>query len=378
MEQSRTSWTVKQSLILVSCAIFAGLLVFVLYSTRLIVLAALIGIGLGVLVSPVMSLLRDRYRIPRGVSAVLMVILIFGGIGGIGYGSYILIWDQLQQFIERFPELFATVQKQFSTLLAGKPWIAEQINQLELGRYTRMAAGILFSGIQTTVTAIGGIFVILAIGLYTAINLNSYFRGFLSLFPAYLRPKTQDVLREAASSLRRWFKGQLIVMAVIGSATMLGLWILGIEYWLLLGFLTAIFGFIPYVGAFFTGALTALVTLGTAPEKIWWVLALYVAIQQLEGDLVVPIVMRGAIQLPEVHLIVLMLVMGSLFGLIGVFVAPPFLAVGRSIYLQTYLVRMNRATEAPESRDRGRSRRPNQGRPQIKKQREWEKSPAPT
>lgn len=335
----------KQKLIVYFIAALGAVLFLVVYEARFIFLASLIGVGLGVLLSPLLGFLM-RHRVPKPIGALLFVVLIFAAIALIGYGTFALIKDQVDAFVSRAPELFALGQKRLLEWLPESGWLKQQLRTIQLSGLARQMASQIFQGLQNTVSALVGAFLVLTIALYTALRAEPYRRGFLSLFPAYLRPRAEEIMAASAKVLCQWFRSQIVVMAITGLVTTLGLWILGIEYFLLLGFLTAVFGFIPYIGAFLTGALTILVTLGTEPDKVWWVLGLYVLIQQLEGDVTIPLVMQGKIQLPEVHLIILMLVMGSLFGLVGVFLAPPLLAVGRAVYLMTYVPRMNRAVRA--------------------------------
>jgi predicted PurR-regulated permease PerM len=85
----------------------------------------------------------------------------------------------------------------------------------------------------------------------------------------------------------------------------------------------------------------SLITLSTDPSKIPWVLAIFAITQQVEGDVILPLVMKGGAQLPVVPLLIFMLFLGSFFGIIGVFIAPPLLAVLRTLYIDIYLPYVN-------------------------------------
>lgn len=93
----------------------------------------------------------------------------------------------------------------------------------------------------------------------------------------------------------------------------------------------------PFVGALITGVLAVGVTLGTDPSKALWVLVAYVAVQQIESNVVVPLVMKGRVRLPEAHLLVFVLMMGTAFGILGVFAAPPLFGVLHHLYWQVYV-----------------------------------------
>lgn len=348
MPNDRPYRPMRETLSIIAITLAALALIALLYEARLLILASLIGIGFGVLVAPIMSVLHKRFKIPRILSAAVLMVLILGGTAGVAYGLGVLISDQAESFVRRAPELFEKASKLVERVLARYPWVAEQANRLNLNHTARSALSGLFQGLQTGVAAVAGALVIFALGAYTAISAPTYYKGLLSTFPAYKRAEAAKVLKEAASTLRNWFKAQLAVMGISGAATTLGLGLLGIDYWLLLGVLTGILGFIPFVGVTITALATTLVTLGTQPEKIVWVLLVYFGIQQLEDNVALPLLMRGGVHLPEVHLIVFMLIMGSLFGILGIFVAPPLLAVLRCVYLMTYSRSMDRKTRPPE------------------------------
>jgi predicted PurR-regulated permease PerM len=135
-------------------------------------------------------------------------------------------------------------------------------------------------------------------------------------------------------------------MAIIGAITTVGLLLVGVNYWALFGLLTAIFGIIPYVGVMLVVVLVSLVTLASDPGQLPWVLLVFFITQQIEGNVVLPMVMKGQAEIPEALLIVVMLFFGSWFGLLGVFVAPPLVAVMICLYRNLYLPAIERKAAA--------------------------------
>jgi predicted PurR-regulated permease PerM len=327
---------------LVLIAIFAAA-----YFTRYILLASLVGIGLGVIISPLMKILKLRMGIPRGISAVLVFMAVIGGLVGLGYALVHLVSDQVTALIQNSPQIIATVKDQALAISTRHEWVMKQIQDLNIASMGQVVVRKVFQGLGAGTIAIGGSAIVLLIGLYVAINSSAYFHSLLSVFPAYLRPKASSVLIESGVVLRKWFRAQLIVMSITGSATTLGLWIIGIDYWLLFGVMTALLGIIPYVGVILTVILTSLVTLGSDAEKIYWVLGLFFIIQQLEGNVLIPLIMRENVDLPEAHLVILMIILGSWFGILGAFIAPPLMAVGLVVYRLTYAPAMDAKTMGP-------------------------------
>ncbi|MGZ3699501.1 MAG: AI-2E family transporter, partial [Bdellovibrionota bacterium] len=182
--------------------------------------------------------------------------------------------------------------------------------------------------------------------LYIASRPASYHAGFLSMFPARMRARLTEVRGESARALRGWFVSQVLAMLIVGVIASVGLKVIGSDYWFQLGSLTATLELVPFIGpaaAFFAAVL---VTLASQPDKIWWVGGYFLLLLRLEGDLIIPLLMRGRIELPPVHLLTLMLVMGEGFGVLGFLVAAPLLAVLRKIYLMTYVPRMDVQSDA--------------------------------
>ncbi len=291
-----------------------------------------------------MKTLKDRLHIPRGVSAVLVFLWVIGGLVGLGWAFVALISDQVSSLIRNSPQIFSTVRDRALSLSERHDWVVSQIQSLDVASMGQTVVTKLFQGLGLGTVAVSGAALVLLIGLYVAINSKEYFESVIAAFPAYKRKRASEILLEAGEVLRRWFRAQLVVMSITGTATTLGLWMIGIKYWLLFGVMTALLGIIPYVGIIFTVVLTSLVTLGSEPEKIYWVLGLFFVVQQLEGNVLIPLVMKENVDLPEAHLVILMLILGSWFGILGAFVAPPLMAVGLVIYRMAYLPHMDAKT----------------------------------
>ncbi len=329
--------------------IAAGLL---LYTARQIVIAALVGVGAGVLITPAIDIMKEKFRIPRGVGAVLLLI---SGTSVVALFSYILaglVSQQFQSLITRAPTIFSTLKAKVETLAATEHWILDQINKFDFGSSAQTALGTLFQGVQLGVTFVVFMVLVTVIAIYLAINSNSYFRGLILLFPAYLRPRATEVFVGIAGALRRWFKGQLLVMSSVGVIMTTAFWVIGIEYWLLFGLLTALLDIIPYVGPIAALVLTSIVTLGTQSDKIFWVVGSFLLIQQIEGHILVPVIMRERVQLPETPLIILMLILGQWFGILGLLVAPSLLAITRTILVMIYIPKMNQKNRSARARKR--------------------------
>ena len=323
---------------------YVALLVFaavILVFARLIVVAVLVGAGLGVILAPRLRALHQRLRIPRGLAAALVVLIGIAVVGVIGWAISHVVGAQLTQLAERMPDLLRQLQGQLQGLLSAYPWLKRNVASMDLAGSASGLGAALFKGAWSGVGVFSALLFAVVIGLYVAVGAREYRDGMVRAFPAARRGEAERFLKQAADTIRNWFEAQLIDMLIIGSLTSLGLWVVGAEYWLLLGVLTGLLGIIPYVGIAIVVVFAALITLGSDPSRLPWVLGVFIATQQLEGNLVLPLVMRGRAQLPAVPLLVFMLLLGTWAGLLGVLIAPPLFAVLCLAYRELYLPRVD-------------------------------------
>lgn len=320
------------SLVLVFWAIYSSLFVFIV---------SLIGIGIGVLLSPLLTILRKKYRVPRALSALACIFLVFAILGSAGYGLWFLIADQVEVLTQRAPQLSENLQSRYRGLLESYPWLRDRLGDVNVSAGAQNVLGQLFSGVRSGFSAAGGLAFAFLLGMYTAVSIDDYFGSVVRAFPAHAREKASSVLSKCATVLRRWFRAQLLDAIIIGLMTALGLWIVGVEYWAIFGLLTAVLGIIPYVGILIVVVCAALLTLASDPAQVPWVLGVFLVTQQIEGNIILPLVMKGAVELPEVPLLIFILLLGSWLGIVGVFLAPALFAMLRVLYIELYLPKVD-------------------------------------
>ena len=190
---------------------------------------------------------------------------------------------------------------------------------------------------STTVGALASFFVMLFIGFYLAANPGAYTRGVVQLFPHSRRRRAREVLTELQITLTRWMLGRLIGVVVIGVATWIGLTILGIPLALTLGLMAAVLSIIPNIGPVLSVVPAILFAFVQDPHKVLWVLAIYAATQALETYLLTPLVARRAVALPPVLTIVVQIILGIYFGIIGLLLAGPLAAALLVLVKMLYL-----------------------------------------
>lgn len=329
----------------VAVAVFAAIVVALIFA-RLIVVAAIVGIGIGVILAPVLKTMHRRLRIPRGLAAALVAAAAITLMGLVAWSIFSVVESQVAQLAERTPELLRRLQDRVSGLLSRYAWLKQSIETMDLAAGASGMGGLIFKGAWSGIGVLSALVFALVIGLYVAVDAEEYREGAVRAFPAPHRERAADLLKKSAITIRIWFRAQLIDMLIIGTLTSLGLWIVGADYWLLFGVLTGLLGIIPYVGIAIVVVFAALITLASDPSRLPWVLGVFLATQQLEGNLILPLVMRGSAKIPAMPLLVFMLLMGTWAGLLGVLIAPPLFAVICLVYRELYLPRMDAAHPA--------------------------------
>ena len=306
------------------------------YSIHILIIA-FIGLLIGILLTPTLDYMQRRLSLPRGISSGIVILLMTAIFGLIAFSIYYLVSGQVETLAERMPEIQRRIHSFGDKALAQYPWIENQWDEVQSKVPVQQGFSKLFSGIKNGIAAIGGGIFILIIGIYTAYYSSEYANALYKSIPAKFRVKTIAVLKEMTTVLRGWFKAQLADMMIVGALTSVGLWICGVEYWAIFGLLTAVMGIIPYVGIFFVVGAASLVTLASAPDKLPWVLGVFFITQQLEGHLIIPLLMKEKVNLPVVPLLIFMLFMGHFLGVVGIFLSPPLLAIIKTIYDRVYL-----------------------------------------
>lgn len=325
------------------------LLLGLIFFRTVFVAAAVAMIG-GVLLEPLIRWMRVRWRLPHGLSVGITAALVFGAIAALCYGGYRLIAGQAKRLVEQGPEIKEALLGKATELAHQFPWLWGLSEDFNVGEHAKGVMNGVLKALTVGVEGVASALLVMMLALFIAANFRSYGRGFLTLFPLERRARVARLGWGSIRVVRKWFFGQLMVVSITSTMTGAALLIIGMDYWLLVAAITFPLSFIPFLGAIITGIIAVLLTLGTEPDKVMWVLLAYVFIQQIESDLILPLVMKGRVQMPEAHLLVFLLIMGTALGIVGVFLATPLFAVLHHLYCEAYVPWVERRSPAGEMR----------------------------
>ncbi|HWN42771.1 MAG TPA: AI-2E family transporter [Thermoanaerobaculia bacterium] len=334
-----------------------------------LLLVAFLGILFGLPVARGADFL-ERYRIPRGIGAALVVLGFLGVLAGLGTWMAPTLREQTGQLRTALPQAIQQVEEWLNRrgggllgqLIPGQPAAAgapappaaagqappvqeaatgepgtrtEPGNEPEsmlsglpetLSGQLNAVASYLFSFLSSTVAVLTGVLLIIFLSIYIGSNPDLYRRGMLHLVPPGARPRAEQVLTAIGMTLRNWLVAQLVAMLVIGVVTTIGLKLLGVQAALPLGIIAGLLEFIPMVGPILSAIPAVAMGFLDSPQKALFVVLLYVGIQFFENHLLIPMLMKEGVDLPPALTIVGLAIMSVVFGFLGMLVAVPLLA----------------------------------------------------
>lgn len=208
----------------------------------------------------------------------------------------------------------------------------------QLGRELRGATKFLFPIVSSIFGAIGGLVLVLFLAMYIAADPGLYREGMLHLVPHRQRDRARELLSTLRDTLRQWLIARLMAMVIIGLVTGGGLALIGVKGAAALGVLAGLLEFVPFFGPIVSAVPAIAVALIDSPQKALWVVLLYLGVQQLEGNVVTPLLLESRLDIPPVLTVVVVAALGVVFGVIGMLIAEPLLAAAlvttKMLYVQ--------------------------------------------
>ncbi len=247
------------------------------------------------------------------------------------------------------------VIEQFIQFTQNLPQVIEQLRgwlrQYEWGRYiadhiaSSLADLVSRMGIFSRITGFASealsvfttVLMVFFAGLFLAFDPEVYKRGVVSLVPKERSERVRDALEIVGASLWKWLVGRLLSMTFVGVSVTVGLWLLGVPLALMLGLLAGLLDFVTYFGPLLSVAPAVLIAFGQGPMMALYVLLLYFVVQQLEGNIVSPIIHKTMVEIPPALVIFSIVAFGQLFGLMGFILGAPLALTGIVLIKMLYV-----------------------------------------
>jgi predicted PurR-regulated permease PerM len=147
------------------------------------------------------------------------------------------------------------------------------------------------------------------------------------MVPPDAQVRVAETLDACGRALRFWLLGQFLAVALVGTLTTVGLWLAGVPGYLALGLLAGLAEFVPFVGSILAAVPALLLALMQDTETLFWTAAVYLTVQQLESNLITPVIVREMVALPPALTLFAIAAFGQIFGLPGVLLATPLTVI---------------------------------------------------
>jgi predicted PurR-regulated permease PerM len=301
-----------------------------------VLLVLFFAVILAVYLSAIADFLRRAFGVPPTLGLAAGVALSLGGLVGVVVLIAPAVADQVSDLLANLPKYLTDLDQSINRLVRSVPFVSRNVaaegtpgllatalNDI-FAFFRRAAVPYLRFGVEFLIEGVS----VLVMAVYLSRHPGLYVEGIVAVVPPSRRRLAREILADLGSTLRAWVVGQVIAMVLLGGLTTLGLWALGVPYFLAFGVFAGVAALVPFFGTLFSTLLPALFALGVAGlPKALAVLAIGVGVHLIEANVVAPVVMERQINLPPVITIAGVLLIGKLFGLAGLVVAVPILVL---------------------------------------------------
>lgn len=291
------------------------------------------------LLNPIVSAL-ERRGLPRLLGTLAAFLLVLGILGAIGAVVYPLVANQAQELSEKGPELREDAEDWINDLSERSdeddwpihvPSVKEIEDEASGGGTEEQDLGEQVATLREYATKAFHVGIIFVIGpflaFYLLIDLPDVRKRVEDLVPDRSLPEVRFIAHRLGAAIGGFFRGQLAVAFVVGVMASIGLWIIGLDLWLVVGMIAGIFNMIPLIGPWVGGVPGVLVALATGDLKqAIGVVIVMVVVQQIDNHFITPTVMRRAVQLHPAAVMVALLAWGTIGGFFGLLLAVPLTA----------------------------------------------------
>ncbi len=294
---------------------------YLLYLIRDILVWVVFGLIISLLFNPAIAFLKRKY-FPRVLATILVYVLLFGILGFLIYSTAPIFVSEIQQFSQMFPEYFERI----SPLLKGLGIEAFE----NFDRFSQAFQGELIKASSNIFSAVGAIFggifsaiTIFAIALFFSLEEKGIDRVIGILSPKRYEAFVLSLWARSQKKVSGWFGARILSCIFVGLMTFVTCYVLNIKYAVSFGFLAGILDFIPIIGPIIAGAGILVTVALTSWTKALFFLIAFLIIQQIEGNILSPVLTKKFIGLPPVLVLVAVMVGAKLWGVMGALLAIP-------------------------------------------------------
>ena len=295
-----------------------------------------IAFGAIVMASVLRAMVVPLARVTHWKERIALLVVVLGLVVVFSLLFWLFGRQATQQFAQMREQLPQAMEK-FQAWLAGSKlgqMVVDGLKQLSSSESPLTSAGAV---VGAAVGGVANLLVIMFAAIYLAADPRMYRDGALRLLPPSRRAQVGRAVDDAGVALHKWLVAQIIVMVAVGLMTGGGLALLGVPLSLSLGLLAGLFEFVPVVGPIAATIPGVLLAFSKGPQTAFYVLLVYIAVQQIESNILTPLVQRWAVELPPVVALLSIVACGLLFGVLGVIFATPMAVVAMAMVKHLYV-----------------------------------------
>ncbi len=313
------------------------LVVLVLYLAQNIFIPLLLSLLFAILLRPLVFFFHIKLRMNNALSCLISVflfVLFFSGI------IFLVSW-KISEITNDWSAIKHNLNSHYANI---QLWILQhyKVNYSAQETYFFQFTGKAFGGnnqwMGNTISSFtNGLFMMVLIPVYTFLILlyRSLFIEFLhKIVNAQQQDNLVDILSKIKTVIQSYILGLLIELSIVATLTTVGLMLIGVEYALLLGLITALFNLIPYIGIISAAVISILATLGNSTDLslVFGVVLVNVIVQLIDNNILVPKIVGNQVRINALASIVGVIVGGSIAGLPGMFLSIPLIAILKVVF----------------------------------------------
>ncbi|MCX6813374.1 MAG: AI-2E family transporter [Candidatus Azambacteria bacterium] len=307
-------------------ALGVGVLAVLVFMVRDIIAVLIFAIIIASALEPILGYAQSK-KIPRLLSLIVIYLLFFIFFAALIYIFLPLLLDQLRDFSQNYPTYFGRIEEA-AGIITFLPGLSGNIHEL-LSQLTEQIPS--FTSLISYASSIFGGFisfiVVLVVSFYLSLSRGALDDFLRSILPPQFEAYIHGVWLRAQKKMGRWLQAQILLSFIMALIVGFGLWILGVKYSFLIAVIVGVLEIVPYVGPIVAGGLATLLALSQSSILGLWTLIFFIVAQQLEGHILVPLLIKKLVGLNPVAVILAMLVGAKLGGILGILLAVPIAAV---------------------------------------------------
>ncbi|TYQ15995.1 UNVERIFIED_CONTAM: putative PurR-regulated permease PerM [Acetivibrio alkalicellulosi] len=334
--------TRKRIYLYISLSLMIFIILYFVYTFRIkiikITIPLLMAIIIAYLLKPLVIRL-ERKKIPRKWAILLIYLITVASFVGLVIFIVPHFINNTKELMNTLPDITMEYRNYFNNIVSTirtSKWpddIKDYIFK-EIEKNTDIAENMVMETLKKTLLGIGklataafDLLIAMIIAYYLIKDSNSFSKGAITLIPRQWRNGVIGCFREINGLLSNFIQGQIVTALIVGTMITISLFVIGVKYPLILGMLSGILNIIPYFGPVIGAIPAVAIALIESPTKAFWTIIVVVIIQQIDNAYISPKIIEGRLGLHPVTTILSVLVAGEFFGIVGMLVAVPVVAI---------------------------------------------------